>query len=294
LESRAPFGPRAHIIASVQHHRFVVWIDGHLHLMELGLQGKRALVLGASSGLGRAVALGLAREGVSVVVSGRDRDRLNDVAREMSEQGGHAVVAPVDLARPDATSKLVDQVRAAFGDIDILVNNSGGPPPATVSTVPSEAWRQHFEAMVLRQMELAQRFLPGMRNRGFGRILTIASSAVIEPIVELGISSTLRASLVTWSKCLASEVAADRVTVNVLIPGRIATRRVEDLDTQAASRLGISAQEVQERQVQAIPLRRYGRPEEFADVAVFLASERASYVTGSMVRIDGGALLSVG
>lgn len=261
--------------------------------MDLGLRGKRALVLGATGGLGFAVAMALAREGADVAASGRNPDRLAEVEARLREAGVRVAALPCDLAREADVDALAGGALAAFGGIDILVNNTGGPPPGPVSAVAPEAWRIHFEAMVLSVIRLTGRLLPGMRERRWGRILTSTTSGVIQPSPELGISNTLRASLVTWSKTLANEVAAEGVTVNVIVPGRIHTARVEALDRLAAERSGRPLADVQAERRRAIPMGRYGEPEEYGAVAAFLVSDRASYITGSTVRVDGGYIRCV-
>ncbi len=262
--------------------------------MDLGLRGKRALVLGATGGLGFAVAMALAREGADIVASGRSPDRLADVESRLGGAAeGRVTSAACDLAKEADVDALADRALAAFGGIDILVNNTGGPPPGPVSAVAPETWRIHFESMVLSVIRLTGRLLPGMRERRWGRILTSTTSGVVQPSPELGISNTLRASLVTWSKTLANEVAAEGVTVNVIVPGRIHTARVDALDRLAAERSGRPLAEVQADRRRAIPMGRYGEPEEYGAVAAFLVSERASYITGSMVRVDGGYIRSV-
>jgi 3-oxoacyl-[acyl-carrier protein] reductase len=262
--------------------------------MDLGLQGRRALVLGATGGLGFAVAMALAREGADVVASGRNPDRLAEVERRLQDAGAaRAVAFPCDLARDAEVDRLAERALAAFGGIDILVNNTGGPPPGPVSAVAPEAWRTHFESMVLSVIRLTGRLLPGMRERRWGRVLTSTTSGVIQPSPDLGISNTLRASLVTWSKTLANEVAAEGVTVNVIVPGRIHTARVDALDRLAAERSGRPLAEVQAERRRTIPMGRYGEPEEYGAVAAFLVSDRASYITGTIVRVDGGYIRSV-
>jgi 3-oxoacyl-[acyl-carrier protein] reductase len=262
--------------------------------MDLGLRGKRALVLGATGGLGFAVAMALAREGADIVASGRNPDRLADVESRLGGAAeGRVTSAACDLAKEADVDALADRALAAFGGIDILVNNTGGPPPGPVSAVAPETWRIHFQSMVLSVIRLTGRLLPGMRERRWGRILTSTTSGVVQPSPELGISNTLRASLVTWSKTLANEVAAEGVTVNVIVPGRIHTARVDALDRLAAERSGRPLAEVQADRRRAIPMGRYGEPEEYGAVAAFLVSERASYITGSMVRVDGGYIRSV-
>ncbi len=260
--------------------------------MELGLAGKRALVLGASQGLGRAIAEGLAAEGVALALMAR-RGGVLQTVQESIRKAGHMsriMIAPADLADEASVLRAAETVLSAFGGIDILVNVSGGPPPGTALVPDSDRWREQFQSMVLSPMALTKAVLPGMRERGWGRILTVASSGVVQPIRQLAISNTLRSGLLSWSKTLASEVASDGVTVNVLLPGRIATDRVAQLDQAAAAAAGDNVEAVAARSAAAIPIGRYGRPEEFAAMAVFLASARASYVTGSAIRIDGGLI----
>jgi 3-oxoacyl-[acyl-carrier protein] reductase len=260
--------------------------------MDLGLSGKRALVLSSSRGLGLGVAESLAREGAHVLMTARSADRLEAAARRINAAGpGRADTFAGDLTgNPDA---IYDAATNALGGIDILVANTGGPPARTAMTVRHEEWLPQFEAIVLPVFKIASLVLPGMRERRWGRIVTIASSGVVQPIPNLVMSNALRSSLVGWSKTLASEVAKDGITVNLVLPGRINTDRLGELDAANAKAQGKSVEEVAETARAAIPAGRYGSVEEFADVVCFLASERASYVTGSMTRVDGGAIRSI-
>ena len=255
--------------------------------MKIDLSGKRALVLGASGGLGGAIARGLAEAGATVAVSGRSADKL----RAAVPQAAHVI--PADLMVAGVGDRLADEALSALGQVDILVNNSGGPPPTSALATSAEIWTAQFGAMVLSLITLTGRLVPGMRERRWGRVVTVASSGVVAPIPNLAVSNTLRSALLGWSKTLASEVAADGVTVNFVLPGRIATSRVEALDKAASERTGKSVAEIEAAALASIPAARYGSPDEFAAAAVFLASPQASYITGTTIRVDGGALRNV-
>jgi 3-oxoacyl-[acyl-carrier protein] reductase len=260
--------------------------------MDLGLQGKRALVLSSSRGLGRGVAESLAAEGAEVMLTARSADRLQATADAINAKGkGRAHAFAADLK--GETEAIHQAAVDALGGVDILVANTGGPPARTALNVEPDAWTPQFEAMVVPIFKLAGLVLPGMLERRWGRILTIASSGVVQPIPNLVISNALRASLVGLSKTLASEVAKDGVTVNLVLPGRIETDCVGELDAINAKAQGRTPEDVAAAARATIPAGRYGRVEEFAEVVCFLASERASYVTGSMIRVDGGAVRSV-
>jgi 3-oxoacyl-[acyl-carrier protein] reductase len=261
--------------------------------MDLGLSGKTALVLGASSGLGRAIALGLAGEGANVALAARNEAALAALAGEIEALGVRALPVRWDLADLSVIDANVAAVEASLGPVDILINNTGGPPPTTASGQSTELWTAQFQAMVASVIATTDRVLPGMIARRWGRIITSTSSGVIAPIANLAISNALRLSLVGWSKTLAREVARDCVTCNVVVPGRIATDRTRFLDEKRAEREGRSVDQVEAASLGAIPAGRYGDPREYADVVAFLASTRASYVTGSTVRVDGGQIASI-
>jgi 3-oxoacyl-[acyl-carrier protein] reductase len=262
--------------------------------MDLGISGRTALVLGASRGLGSAIAIRLAREGANVAIAGRSADALAATAAGIEETGAGAVPLEWDLGDLDRVEPSVAEVERVLGPVDILVNNTGGPPPTTAAGQDAATWRASFEQMILSVIVVTDRVLPGMRERGWGRILTSTSSGAISPIPNLGLSNTLRASLHSWSKTIADEVGRDGVTANVIVPGRIETDRTRSLDQHKASSEGLSADDVMRDSAASTALGRYGRPEEYADVAAFLCSERASYITGSVVRVDGGMIRSVG
>ena len=262
--------------------------------MDLGIKGRRALVLASSRGLGKGIAVALAREGVDVLLSGRNGETLAANCDAINAEGaGRADWVEADLADADVVERLVSAAGEKLGAVDILVNNSGGPTPGSTEDMSEDALMTYFQSMVLRQITLANRLLPGMKERRWGRILTVASSGVIEPIPGLALSNTLRPALAGWSKTLATEVAEFGITSNMLLPGSILTDRLTSLDKAAAERSGRAIEEVRAQSERAIPAKRYGTVEEFAATAAFLCSERASYVTGSIVRCDGGAARSV-
>lgn len=261
--------------------------------MDLGLAGKKALVLGASRGLGAAIARGLAEEGAIVYAAARSDGAIKDWAATLAGDAAERVQAvKLDLFDIASVEALAGTVLGA-GGVDILVNNSGGPPPAAAQDAKRSDWLVQFEAMAANIFHLTQALLPPMIERKFGRIITVASSGIEQPIPRLALSNGIRSAVLGWSKTLASEVAAHGITVNMILPGRIQTDRVNQLDEANANRSGKDIDAVRAEARAAIPVGRYGTAQEFADVAVFLASERASYVTGSTIRVDGGATRSV-
>lgn len=261
--------------------------------MDLGISGRTALVLGASGGLGRAMALALAAEGVRVAVAARNQVRLAETAAMIRAAGGEAVTLIWDVADRSVIDANVATVERMLGPIDILINNTGGPPPTTAAGQDPTLWLDKFNAMILSVIAITDAVLPGMRARKWGRVITSTSAGVIAPIPNLGISNTLRAALHGWSKTLAREVAADGVTCNIIVPGRIATDRITFLDGERAKREGKPIEEVEAANAAAIPIGRMGDPAEYGAVAAFLASAPAAYVTGTVTRVDGGMIASV-
>ena len=254
--------------------------------MDLGINGKKALVLGASQGLGQAIAATLAREGAKVIAAARKKDAIADWA----QKGGLDITAKhVDLSDPASVEGLISMILEQ-GGVDILVNNAGGPMPGGATTPDRESWNKTFNTMASSLFEITTRLLPNMQEKKWGRILTIGSSGIVQPIPNLALSNTVRAAITAWSRTLADEVAGDGITVNMILPGRIHTGRVDQLDDAAAKRLNTTREQVVKNSLAKIPAGRYGDPQEFADVAAFLVSDRASYVTGSMIRVDGGLI----
>lgn len=255
-----------------------------LAVMDLGLRGRTALVCASTAGLGRATAEALAAEGARVVISGR----RGEVAAEIASALPGAQSVPCDVTQPGAAARLVDAATTKLGlPIDIAVLNGPGPKPGAAVDVSSDDVRAAVESLLVFQQELVAAVLPGMRERRFGRIVAIGSTSVVEPIAGLALSSIGRSALAAYLKTLASEVASDGVTVNLVLPGRIDTDRVRQLDAAAGGADRAA------RQAAAIPAHRYGAADEFGAVAAFLCGRQAAYVTGSAIRVDGGLTRSL-
>ena len=259
--------------------------------MNLGLTNKVAMVAGASRGLGFAVARALAREGAKVSMSSRSPEAASDAAYKISRETGAEVFAvAADVRSADALANWHHETVDRFGGVDVLYTNSGGPSPGPVLKFDDAAWQGAFELLLLSAVRMIRLAVPTMTARGGGAILLPTSSAVKEPIGNLALSTVMRTPVSALSKILANELAQHKIRVNQLIPGRIDTDRVKEIDEDNAKRSGITVPEQQKRIFAAIPLARYGDPEEFAAAAVFLLSDAAAYITGASLQVDGGML----
>jgi 3-oxoacyl-[acyl-carrier protein] reductase len=261
--------------------------------VDLEIRDRTALVFGAGGGLGGAIAKALANEGAKVVVADVNADTASATVEDIRRLGGVAHQIKWELSDLECIDGNVASIERNIGGIDILVNNTGGPPPTPVIGQAPEEWSRYFQMMVLSVIAVTDRIIPGMCERKWGRIITSTSSGVVTPIPNLGISNALRLSLVGWSKTLAREVGRDGVTSNIVLPGRVATQRITYLDEQKAARENRSAIEVAAESTSTIPVGRYGDPREYGDAVAFLASKRASYITGSVIRVDGGLIQSI-
>ena len=256
--------------------------------MNLGLTGRVALVAAGSKGLGRAVADELAAEGAAVAICARGAASLDEAVRAIAAAGGRAHGIAADVSLPGEAARVVSETERVFGRVDVLVTNAGGPRSAKFDALTGEDWAQAVRLLLDSAVAFARAALPGMRRRRWGRILNITSIAAKQPVDGLMLSNSVRAAVIGFARTLATEVAADGVTVNNLLPGYTRTARVEELARQMAEGGGGGEGGLITRWEGEIPMRRLGEPREFAALAAFLASERASYITGQSIAVDGG------
>ena len=253
--------------------------------MNLGLEGKVALVCGASRGLGRAIAAELAAEVAALAICSRDAGRLGQAAAEL---GPDVLAVAADLSVAGEPTRVVEATLERFGRLDVVVANTGGPPAGSHDTLTLEDWDAATALLLRSTVELTAAALPGMKERGWGRVLVVTSVAVKQPVDNLILSNSLRAAVTGYAKTLSREVAMQGITVNTILPGYTATERVTDLNRANAEREGVEPEEIQARLEASIAMGRLAEPEEFAALAAFLASERASYITGAAIAVDGG------
>ncbi|MGQ9478074.1 MAG: SDR family oxidoreductase [Candidatus Bipolaricaulia bacterium] len=259
--------------------------------MDLGLEGKRAVVAAASRGLGKAIALRLAAEGARVAICARDAQRLEETAEEIRKRTrAEALAVPADLTDPAQIRQFVGVARERFGGIDILVANAGGPPPGSFLEMSDERWQAAFELTLMSAVRLAREVIPGMIAQRWGRLIFSTSVSVKQPIADLVLSNSLRLAVIGLAKTLANELAPYNITVNSVCPGATATDRMKELINSQAKRQGISYEDAEESWLRDIPMRRLGEPGELADLVAFLASGRASYITGTAIQVDGGSI----
>jgi 3-oxoacyl-[acyl-carrier protein] reductase len=262
--------------------------------MDLGIRGRVALVCGASSGLGKAVATALAREGAKVAICARTAEKLQKAA-DAIRAATSAEVLPVaaDVSKPGDVKTLVSKVVAHFGKLEILVCNAGGPPFGQFLDQPEDAWQKAVELNLLSTIHLCREAVPHMKKAGWGRIINITSFAAKQPHEGLILSNTARAGVLGFAKSLANELASSGILINTVCPGAFETERHTALTQKRAAAEGISTEEVNRKRTKEIPLGRFGKPEEFGDLVAFLASERAAYITGTAIQIDGGVVRSL-
>jgi 3-oxoacyl-[acyl-carrier protein] reductase len=262
--------------------------------MDLGISGKVALVCGSSAGLGRAVADALAAEGCRVALNGRDEERLNHAVSLLAERHETDIAGfRADVSEPTQAADLVDLVRHRFGSVDILVCNAAGPPAAPFETTPAEAWQPALDLNLLSTIHLCRAAVPLMRKRNWGRIICLTSVAAKQPIAGLILSTTARAGVLGFAKCLSDELAGEGITVNVVCPGYMHTDRVTDLVEQRATQTKRGTHQIMAGMVADIPLGRMGEPDELGAAVAFLASARAGYITGVALQVDGGYIRSI-
>jgi 3-oxoacyl-[acyl-carrier protein] reductase len=256
--------------------------------VDLGLNGKVAMVAGASRGLGLAVAQGLAREGARVSLAARNAAAVDAAAAGIVSVGGEALGVPVDVRAPGDLARWHADTVSRFGGVDLLFVNTGGPPAGPALSFDDDAWKATFELLVLSAIRMIRLAVPSMKMRGGGAILLSTSTAVKEPVPNLALSNVVRSSVAAMTKTLSNELAGDGIRVNHLLPGRIDTDRIKELDAGRAKASGTTPEAVKAQLEAGIPLRRYGRPDEFAGAAVFLLSDAARYITGASLQVDGG------
>lgn len=265
----------------------------NLEFMDLGLKGRVAIVSGASRGMGKEIALGLAQEGAKVAICARTEKDLERTGEEIRKITGVEVLPIVcDITHPEEIRSLTSKVIQRFEKVDILINNGGGPPPGTFSDLAPEEWKKAIELNLLSFIDFCREVIPHMKTQRWGRIINIASTSVKQPIEHLILSNTARTGLIGFAKSLSNELARENILVNNVCPGMTRTERMIQLTEAMAKREGISYEKAMEHRMMEIPMGRFAEPEEIAHLVVFLASEKASYITGATIQVDGGIVKS--
>jgi len=262
--------------------------------MELGLKGRVAIVTGSSRGIGKAIAHGLAKEDAKVVICARNGDELNEVAKELKSSNGNEVLpVRVDLRKKEDIETMVKKTVNEFGGVDILVNNTGGPPPLLFTETSEEDWRDATDLLLMSVVTACKEVIPHMKAHKWGRIINMTSFAAKQPSERLVLSNAVRAGILGLTKTLSNELAEYGILVNAVCPGWTLTRRVEELARSTAEKTGKTYEAVMDEWASSIPLKRLAQPEEIANLVVFLASEKASYITGAVIQVDGGFIKSL-
>ena len=260
--------------------------------MNLNLKNKNAIICASSQGLGKAAALDLAEEGVNLAICSRDQDKINKVKEEIHQKIGSAIkviALQVDLDSPDEIQAFYKQVENDLGSVDILVNNNGGPPPSTFEQLSDDDWQKAFNSTMMSCLRLSKLVIPNMKKNGWGRIINISSVSVKTPVNGLFLSNSLRMGVLGWAKALSDELAPHGITVNTVCPGYTRTERVEAiLETQSNSS-GLKKEDIEKSIAENIPMKRVGEAEDLAGLITFLASEKANYMTGLAIQVDGGS-----
>ena len=261
--------------------------------MDMGLEGKAALVGGASKGIGRSIASGLAKEGCRVAICARGPADLEAAAAEIRTAGGEALPIVCDMASYDDIKRAVSEAAASFGRLDIVVNNAGGPPTGTFETLDERYWQHAIEQNLLSAVRTTREALPHLQRSGSGRVINVTSVAVKQPIDGLMLSNATRLGVIGWAKTLSRELAPHGITVNNVCPGNIATERLMSLIEERARRQGVELGQAVQLEESRIPIGVLGEPEDVANLVVFLASVKARYITGTTIQVDGGSTTAV-
>ena len=260
--------------------------------MNLNLENKNAIVCASSQGLGKAAAIDLAKEGVNLAICSRDQEKIDKAKEEILQKTDHnikVIALKADLDSLEDIQIFLQEVEQSLGEVDILVNNTGGPPPSTFEQISDEDWQNAFNSTMMSAIRLSRSLVPNMKKKEWGRIINISSVSVKTPVNGLFLSNSLRMGVLGWAKALADELAAHGITVNTVCPGYTRTERVEAILESQSSSSGLSKEEIEKTIADNIPMKRVGEAEDLAGLITFLASEKANYMTGLAVQVDGGS-----